>query len=151
MVETAAQELQTLSNVETPIRKYRQSDLARIQELHRRQGFEFDFPDLSDPVFAVSSVVEDGEAQMAAFLKITAESYLFVNPEYADPLARWQTLLRVHEDVKRQATDLGLSEVTCWLPPNLSRAFQRRLRKLGWQEEPEEWKRRAFHIRKTSL
>lgn len=108
-------------------------------------------PDLSDPVFAVGAVAEDesGIPQVAAFLKITAEAYLFLDPEYATPRQRWTTLLAVHEAVRRQAAELGLSEVTAWIPPNLPKAFHRRLSRLGWQEEPEEWKRRAFHIRDT--
>jgi hypothetical protein len=84
---------------------------------------------------------------MAAFLKVTAEAYLFLDPEYGTPRDRWQMLLRIHEDVRRKAKEIGLSEVTCWLPPNLGKAFQRRLRKLGWQDEPTDWKRAAYHIR----
>lgn len=133
------------------IRAYQESDLARIRELHGKQGFDYDFPDLNDPVFAVGSVADDGEAQMAVFLKITAEAYLFLDPEYGTPRERWNMLLRVHENVRSQAARLGLSEVTCWVPPNLSKAFHRRLTKLGWQEEPSEWKRRAFHIRAVTM
>jgi hypothetical protein len=134
------------------IRTYRESDLKRINELHRKQGFDYAMPDLGDPVFAISSVAnEDGQAQVAAFVKVVGEAYLFVDPEYADPRTRWQTLLQVHEDVRRQAAELGLSEVTCWLPPNLPRAFERRLKRLGWQEEPTNWKRAAYHIRSIAL
>jgi hypothetical protein len=120
--------------------------------LHRMQGFEYEFPDLGDPVFAISSVVEGGgRIQAAAFLKIEAEAYFFLNPGYANPLARWQMLLQLHEDVRREATDLGLSEVSCVIPPNLSRAFHRRLVKLGWRDEPEDWKRKTYHLRKVTL
>lgn len=90
-------------------------------------------------------MAEDGEAQMAAFLKVHAEAYLFVDPEYATPEARWQTLLQVHEAVRRQAADLGLDSVTCWLPPNLPKSFARRLKKLGWGEDT--WKAFSFRIR----
>lgn len=115
------------------------------------QGFAYQFPDLNDPVFPIGAVAEDGEAQMAGFLKITAETYLFVNSEYADPLTRWQTLLRLHDAVTRDAAKLGLSEISCVVPPNLSKAFHRRLERLGWQEEPKEWKRMSLHLRNVNL
>lgn len=135
----------------TTLREYNHADLGRLIELYRRQGFPFDFPDLDDPIFAISSVVEDGQVQAAAFLKIEAEAYLFLNPQYGEPLERWKILLRIHEDVRRKAAALGLSEVGCVLPPELPRAFHRRLEKLGWRDEPEDWKRKTFHLRKVIL
>jgi hypothetical protein len=146
-----------MDGTRTAIRGYQASDLERLKDLHRMQGFEYNFPDLSDPVFALNSVVEDGEIQAAAFVKILGEAYLFINPEYADPLTRWQMLLRVHEDMRRQASDIGLSEVTCFVPPELPKRFLKRLvgtkKKpgLGWQLEPSEWKRAAYHLRKVTL
>lgn len=89
--------------------------------------------------------------QAGAFLKIEAEAYLFLDPNYGTPVDRWQMLLRIHEDVKQQAADLGLSEVSCVIPPGLSKAFHRRLARLGWRDEPEDWKRKTFRLRNTTL
>jgi hypothetical protein len=106
-------------------------------------------PDLSDPVFALGSVAEDGSA--AAFVKICGEAYLFMDPYHGDPLTRWQTLLKIHEAIRRDAAKLGLSEVSCVVPPNLSKAFHRRLARLGWMDEPKEWQRKTYHLRKVTL
>jgi hypothetical protein len=137
------------------IRAYRESDFERIREIHRKQGFDYPMPDLSDPVFAVGCVAEDGVAQVAAFLKIQAEAYLFMDPEYATPRERWKALLQVHEATRRQATDLGLSEVQIWIPPEMAKktstgrdsAFVRKLQRLGWGKEPESWTSLSYRIR----
>jgi hypothetical protein len=102
-------------------------------------------------VFAVSSIADDGQNSAGAFLKIEAEAYLFLDPSYGDPRTRWQMLLRIHEDVRRKAADLGLSEVSCVIPPGLAKSFHRRLARLGWLDEPEEWKRKTFRLRNTTL
>ena len=49
------------------IRPFRETDLERIRALHAKQQFAYPMPDLTDPVFALGIVAEDGEAQMAAF------------------------------------------------------------------------------------
>lgn len=94
-------------------------------------------------------MAEDGSA--AAFVKIVGEAYLFLDPEQANPRTRWRTLLGIHEAVRQEAAALGLSEVTCWVPPNLPKSFHRRLSRLGWLEEPQDWKRRAYHLRKVTI
>lgn len=127
------------------LRAYQESDLDRVKEIHRKQGFDYPFPDLSDPVFAVGCVAEDGEAQAALFLKITAEAYLFLDPEYANPRERWKTFLQVHETVRRQALALGLQDVNLWAPPGVKEGFLRKMRKLGWRED--NWRTFTFQVR----
>jgi hypothetical protein len=125
-----------------------------LKEIHEKQGFEYDFPNLDDPVFAASSVIEQGsQVAMAAFLKIHAEAYLFADPDYGTPRERWQMLLRIHEDIRFQAKEMGLSGVTIWIPPELTKktsmgrdsAFVRRLQKLGWEKDI--WQAFSFRVR----
>lgn len=111
-------------------------------------------PDLNDPVFAASSVIEEnGEVRMAAFLKIHAEAYLFADSDYAGPRERWQMLLRIHEDIRWQAREMGLQGVTIWAPPELTKKtntgqgapFVRRLQKLGWNKDL--WQAFSYRVR----
>jgi hypothetical protein len=128
------------------VRAYQNSDLERIKTLHRKQNFKYPFPDLADPVFAVGAIAEeDGEAQMAAFLKITAEAYLFLDPTHGAPRERWQTLLQVHEAVRCQAKELGLADVNLWAPPQIKEGFLRKLKRLGWNEDT--WRTFTFRVR----
>lgn len=136
------------------LRAYQASDLERLKRIHAKQGFSYELPDLSDPIFPVGCVAEEnGEPQMAAFLKIHAEAYLLADPDYGTPRDRWRMLLAVHESVRWQARELGLDSVTCWIPPSLTKktntgqdsAFVRRLRKLGWGRD--EWEAFSFRVR----
>jgi hypothetical protein len=106
-------------------------------------------PDLDDPVFAIGQVAEDGSA--AAFVKVVGEAYLFLDPDRGTPFDRWRVLLNLHRTVREKAADLGLSEVGCVIPPGLLKAFHRRLARLGWQDEPENWKRKTYHLRDVTL
>ena len=131
------------------IREYRESDLALIKKLHAKQGFTYDMPDLNDPVFLLGAVSDDGAG--AAFVKVVGEAYFFLDPEHGQPIDRWETFLNLHHAIRDSAQTAGLSEVGCVIPPEVPKSFHRRLNRLGWQDEPEDWKRKAFHIRKVTL
>lgn len=128
------------------IRAFEARDLARLKELHAKQGFDYSFPKLTDPVFAFGSVADDGRPQMALFGKITAEMFLFLDPEYADPETRWGMFLRLHEAVRLQAAAAGLADVNFWLPPEVPEGFIRKLKQLGWTEG-RAWRSFAFQLR----
>lgn len=91
-------------------------------------------------------MAEDGDVQMAAFLKVEAEAFLFVDSDYGSPQDRWRMLLQLHEEVRFQAREMGLSEVNLWAPPEVPKAFLRRLSKLGWSED-RPWKTFTYRLR----
>jgi len=68
----------------------------------------------------------------AAFLRLTAEAYLLLDPRAGSPRERWQWLLALHEAARRDAWQRGLEDVHAWLPPPIAQKFGRRLRRLGW-------------------
>ncbi len=126
------------------IREYRETDVPRLRAVYDRQGFTYPFPDLNDRVFFAGAVVEDFSG--AAFLRRTAEAYLFIDPDAGTPRQRWQTFLRLHELLRRQAQSVGLHEVYCWVPPELgqSNKFCERLLSLGWRED--KWRNFTFNL-----
>lgn len=127
------------------IRPYQEADLKRIEQIHAKQGFDYPFPDLSDPAFALGSVADDGGAQAALMLKVTAEAYLFLDRDYGTPRQRWATFLQLHEAARRQALDAGLQDVNLWAPPDLPRGFIRKLGRLGWTRNC--WQNFSFRLR----
>jgi len=65
------------------VRPYTEADLNTLRRMHARQGFDYPFPDLADPIFISKLVVEDddGRAVMASLARLTCEMYLLVDRE----------------------------------------------------------------------
>jgi len=115
------------------VREYQESDLARLRAIHAAQGFDYALPDLSNPLFVTKKVIaEDNCAVGAAFLRLTAETYLLLDPRVGTPRQRWQSLLALHEATARDAWLRGLEDVHAWLPPPIATKFGKRLTRLGW-------------------
>jgi hypothetical protein len=68
----------------------------------------------------------------AAFLRLTAEAYLLLDPRAGTPRQRWQWLLELQAAAERDAWQRGLEDVHAWLPPPISKKFGKRLTRLGW-------------------
>lgn len=68
----------------------------------------------------------------AAFLRLTAEAYLLLDPRAGSPRQRWQWLLALHSAAERDAWQRGLEDVHAWLPPPIAKKFGKRLARLGW-------------------
>jgi hypothetical protein len=144
------------------IRQYRQSDLAHLRAIHTAQGFDYALPDLTNPLFVAKLVLQQGDAPVAAqhaapapekaeqsanatleasaggaivgaaFLRLTAEAYLLLDPRAGSPRQRWQWLLALHAATEREAWQRGLEDVHAWLPPPIANKFGKRLARLGW-------------------
>jgi hypothetical protein len=139
------------------IREYSEADLAALRAIHAAQGFDYALPDLRNPLFvtklvlaneATASVVraqhaaplqqptlsedDPGKIIGAAFLRLTAEAYLLLDPRAGTPRERWQWLLALHAAAERDAWHRGLEDVHAWLPPPIAQKFGKRLARLGW-------------------
>jgi len=71
----------------------------------------------------------------AAFLRLTAEAYLLLDPRAGTPRERWQWLLSLHQAASRDAWQRGLEDVHAWLPPPIAKKFGCRLARLGWRRD----------------
>ena len=116
------------------VREYKESDLAQLKAIHGSQGFDYAFPDLSNPLFVTKLVLTDNDQKIlaAALLRLTAETYLLLDPNSGSPRERWQSLLALHAATHRDAWQRGLEDVHAWLPPPIANKFGRRLERLGW-------------------
>jgi len=119
------------------VRAYTDADFDALRAMHAAQGFAYELPDPADPLFLVRAVLEENNRpRMAAFLRLTAETYLLADPRDGAPRQRWQWLLALHEATRQAAAAHGLADVQAFLPPPVARAFGRRLEKLGWRRDP---------------
>jgi hypothetical protein len=116
------------------VRAYTESDLDALRAMHARQGFDYAFPNLADPIFVSKLVVEDdaGRAVMASLARITCEMYLLADPEAGKPRERYARLLELHRAGEQDLLARGLDDAHAWLPPPIAKRFGRRLAALGW-------------------
>jgi hypothetical protein len=127
------------------IREYTEGDLDALRAIHATQGFDYNLPDLSNPLF-VTKLVLTGEDKApggaataqaetilgAALLRLTAEAYLLLDPQAGTPRERWQWLLALQAAAERDAWQRGLEDVHAWLPPPITKKFGKRMERLGW-------------------
>jgi len=125
------------------VREYRESDLAPLRAIHAAQAFDYALPDLSNPLLVTKLVLAQGDCAQsneaqdraivgAAFLRLTAEAYLLLDPRAGTPRQRWQWLLALHAAAERDAWQRGLEDVHAWLPPPIAKTFGKRVTRLGW-------------------
>ena len=134
------------------IRDYHENDLESLRAIHAAQGFAYALPDLNNPLFltkliltddrsandvsaetnAVSAETRKDKIVGAAFLRLTAEAYLLLDPQAGTPPQRWQWLLALHAAAERDAWHRGLEDVHAWLPPPIAKKFGKRITRLGW-------------------
>jgi hypothetical protein len=119
---------------ETTVRPYRESDLAALKGIFEHDGFAFDFPNLSDPIFVRRLVSENGTVRGGLVAKITAEMFLFLDKQVGTPEERMWSFLELHETMRDELTRLGLADANLWLPPQLEKSFGKRLMRLGWEK-----------------
>lgn len=104
--------------------------------MYRAQGFEYEFPDLNHPLFVVKTVAENGTGrpEMAAALRLTAETFFFINrgnpPEHAAKM-----FVELHQFTRHAAKYVGLNDVQALIPPEIEKKFGHQLLRLGWQKQ----------------
>lgn len=86
----------------------------------------------NDPAENSHATASDDKILGAAFLRLTAEAYLLLDPRAGTPRERWQWLLALHAAADRDAWQRGLEDVHAWLPPPIAKKFGKRLARLGW-------------------
>ena len=116
------------------MRAYSEADLDELRRIHARQGFDYAFPDLADPIFISKLVVEDdrGRAVMASLARLTCEMYLLADPDAGEPRQRYARMLQLHRAGEQDLLSRGLDDAHAWLPPPIAKRFGRRLEALGW-------------------
>jgi hypothetical protein len=116
------------------VRAYTEADLDALHRIHARQGFDYAFPDLADPIFISKLVIDDdaGRPVCASLARITCEMYLLADPGAGTPRERYARLLVLHEAGRNDLLARGLDDAHAWLPPPIARRFGSRLEALGW-------------------
>ena len=128
------------------IRQMVESDVSIFKAVHEASGFDYEFPDLDDPLFIVKKTVEElGRPVQGIALKVQAEVYLWVDPAYAGPEERWQKLQDLCEAAKLAAWEKGLDCLVCVVPPEIADTFEKRLKDVGMSRD-RPWPKFTFSL-----
>jgi hypothetical protein len=129
------------------VREYTNGDLDALRSMHTRQGFDYAFPNLRDPIFVSKFVVEDAEGRpvMASLARITCEMYLLADPRAGNPRDRYAYLLALHRAGERDLLARGLDDAHAWIPTPIAKRFGRRLQALGWVRD-DAWTPYCRHL-----
>ena len=130
------------------VREYTDADFEQIRKLHSRSGFRYSLPDLSDPSFFSHRVVWDKSGiAMAGFLRLSAEAFLICDPSWRNAAWRDLALRQLHRTCRGDASDKGVADVNCFIPPQIEKQFGRRLRRLGWNHyKGQEWRCYSYEV-----
>jgi hypothetical protein len=117
------------------IREYTPEDLSELVRIYQESGFDYPFPELSDPIFFEKLVLEDrGRLEIAAVGRHTCELYLFMDKRnQARPAEMWAKFKKLHQAFEQKVRARGLDDMHAWLPPAVAPTFGKQLvDRLGW-------------------
>lgn len=128
------------------VREYSTGDLDTLKRIHAKQGFDYVFPEINDPIFVSKMVLEDkrGRLAMASLARLTCEMYLLMDSGVGSPKDRYDELLELHRSVEIDLRAKGLDDAHAWLPPRVAKRFGKRLQTLGWVRD-DKWTPYCLH------
>ena len=132
------------------VREYSLSDLDALRNIHARQSFDYQFPDLENPLFVSKLIQEDtkGQITMGALARVTCEIYLLADPDRDTPRQRLTNLISLHSAAASDLLRKGLEDAYAWIPPKIARRFGRRLTQLGWVRD-DAWTPYSIRLRSS--
>jgi hypothetical protein len=119
------------------IREYRPSDDAALRAIHAEQGFDYPFPDLSEPQFVglLVAVDENDVPVQAVLARKTVEVYFLGKTGWRTPAWRMEAITNLHLAMHNVLLAQGFTDAHAWLPPEVAKSFGRRLKQVfGWVE-----------------
>lgn len=119
------------------IREFRPEDIPALRAIHQAQGNSYPFPDLTSPQFVgiVVAVDENDVPVQAIAARKTVEVYFLRDPKWSTPAWRLEVFRKLHLAAHNKMLELGYTDSHCWVPPEVVKAFSRRLTKIfGWNK-----------------
>ena len=123
------------------VRDYQPSDFDRVKEIHEATGIDYQFPDLSSPLFLVTKVLEvDGIVRQCGGLYLQCEAYLWADPsDWADPAEKLEGIQAINAAGLHAAWLRGIDQAVLWLPPGMARFGDRLTENLGFVRDRDGW------------
>lgn len=117
------------------VRRTIAEDIPLLREFHKKNGYAFIVPDLSDvnTIEAITMEDEDGKIMGAVFATRLAEVTLVVDPGQ-HPAIKLAAIRRFHSFMVL-LREKGYREVIASIPPSIEKSYGKRLKSLGWLEK----------------
>lgn len=122
------------------IRDPRPEDFEAIGQIHKDMGMDYKLPQLDHPLFFVRKVAVDDQGKVigACFLRLTAETYLWLSPEQG-PRQKMVAMVAMQDQVISEAYDKGIDDIEARIPLTVETIFKKGLKRLGWTRCREGW------------
>ncbi len=116
------------------IRQLGEHDTSQIVKIHVANKLPACcLPDAENPAFIVAQCAEiDGKLAMGAFVKVTGELSLILDHSVGTPKQRWSALKAILDSIEVAAQLKGLEDFAVFVPPDVEKAFGKRLKALGF-------------------
>ncbi len=103
------------------VRNFAPGDEKVLREIHAAQGLDYEFPDLSNPLYLVKvcGVDENGQVRAAGIARVTAEVFYLIDPKLNSADKRKILELGLLETAHRLERQ-GLDEFHVFVPPQLN-------------------------------
>jgi hypothetical protein len=125
------------------IRHYKTSDEAALRAMYAAQGFEYEFPDLSDPLMETTLVVtdDDGKILAAVAAERLVQLYFLCGPT-DHPATKLAIIRSLHQHMADALRAKGYHSAEAFLPPEIAETFGGRLeRTFRWVRNWPSWTR----------
>lgn len=107
------------------------TDRPRLDELFRKQGFDYELPHLSG-LAAAHAIEDEGQIITSVLARPTIELYFLQDPAWRSPAWRLEALRKIHETMRRDLHGKGFEDVHAFLPPQKKSFGGRLMREFGW-------------------
>lgn len=116
-------------------RKATAEDFPRLKELFHAQGFTYEFPKARDIV--AKQVICDSfsnEPVLGILARQTVELYMLADRDWRTPAYRFCALDLMHERMRVELEEKGISDAHVWIPPERKNFGRRLMRDFGWRK-----------------
>ncbi len=119
------------------VRNWEPGDMEELARLHKKMRVGYPLPRSFGPLYCIRKVVcdVDGKVIAMATVKLVSEAFFFTDPD-SSSIVRARGLKILHEECYQAAKEMGLEEVSCWIPAKIAGYFSKTIQKLGWLKSP---------------
>lgn len=128
------------------VRPYETKDFDAVKAIHESTGINYIFPDLSQPLFLVTKVLEvEGVVRAALGAYIQVELYLWLDKsDWATPQEKLDAIKILEKEVMQECWFQGVQCAVLYLPPGMDRFGERLVAKADeggfeWEKPRDGW------------